>query len=98
MFAVIPGYPGRANGDSQHLEAHPELQDWLRFELFTVKITGQSPFLSVLKRCVPKTLAFAFGLRLRSKTQCFKTRVLGRRLPNGNPKRGCDLRPCVAKR
>ena len=23
-------------------------------------------FLSVLKRCVPKTLAFAFGLRLRS--------------------------------
>ena len=43
--------------------------------------------LSVLKRCVPKTLAFAFGLRLRSKTRCFKTRVLGRRLPNGSPKR-----------
>ena len=41
--------------------------------------------LSVLKRCVPKTLAFAFGLRLRSKTRCFKTRVLGRRLPNGKP-------------
>ena len=39
--------------------------------------------LSVLKRCVPKTLAFAFGLHLRSKTWCFKTRVLGRRLPNG---------------
>ena len=38
--------------------------------------------LSVLKRCVPKTLAFAFGLRLRSKTLRFKTRVLGRRLPN----------------
>ena len=32
--------------------------------------------LSVLKRCVPKTLAFAFGLRMRSKTRCFKTRVL----------------------
>ena len=41
--------------------------------------------LSVLKRCVPKTLAFAFGQRLRSKTRCFKTRVLGRRLPYGKP-------------
>ena len=41
--------------------------------------------LSVLKRCVPKTLAFAFGPRLRSKTRCFRTRVLGRRLPNGKP-------------
>ena len=54
--------------------------------------------LSVLKRCVPKTLAFAFGLRLRSKTRCLKTRVLGRRLPNGKPKRGCDLGACVLKR
>ena len=55
--------------------------------------------LSVLKRCVPKTLAFAFGLRLRSKTRCFKTRVLGRRLPiMESPKRGCDLGPCVVKR
>ena len=33
--------------------------------------------LDVLKRCVPKTLAFAFRLRLRSKTRCFKTGVLG---------------------
>ena len=41
--------------------------------------------LSVLKRCVPETLAFAFGLRLRSKTRSFKTRVLGRRLPNRKP-------------
>ena len=41
--------------------------------------------LSVPKRCLPKTLAFAFGLRLRSKMRCFKTRVLGRRLPNGRP-------------
>ena len=39
--------------------------------------------LGVLKRSVPKTLAFAFGLRLRSKTQRSKTRVLGKRLPNG---------------
>ena len=44
IFAVIPGYPWRANGDSRHLEARPELQDGLRFELFTVKITGQGPF------------------------------------------------------
>ena len=35
IFTVISGYLRRANGDSQHLEAHPELQDWLRFELFT---------------------------------------------------------------
>ena len=41
--------------------------------------------LSVPKRCVPKTLAFPFGLRLRSKTRCFKMRVLVRRLPNGKP-------------
>ena len=44
IFTVIPGYPRRANGDSQHLEACPELQDWLRFELFTIKITGQGPW------------------------------------------------------
>ena len=37
IFTVIPGYPQRANRDSQHLEARPELQDWLQFELFTVK-------------------------------------------------------------
>ena len=37
ISTVIPGYPRRANGDSQHLKARPELQDWLRFELFTVK-------------------------------------------------------------
>ena len=46
----------------------------------------------VLKRCVPKTLAFAFGLRLRSKTRCFKTRVLGRRLPSGKPQEGLRFR------
>ena len=36
IFTVIPRYPRRASGDSQHLEARPELQDWLRFELFTI--------------------------------------------------------------
>ena len=40
IFTVIRGHPHRANGDTQHLEAHPELRDWLRFE----KITGQRPF------------------------------------------------------
>ena len=45
IFAVIPGYPGRANGDSQQLEAHPELQDWLRFGIFfTVKNYRTGPF------------------------------------------------------
>ena len=36
IFTVIPGYPQRTNGDSQHLEERPELQDWLRSELSTV--------------------------------------------------------------
>ena len=44
IFTVIPGYPQRTNGDSQHLEARPELQDWLRSELFTVKINRTGPF------------------------------------------------------
>ena len=44
IFTVIPGFPRRANGVSQHLEARPELRDWPRFELFTLKITGQGPF------------------------------------------------------
>ena len=56
------------------------------------------PFwLSVLKRCVPKTLAFAFGLRLRSKTRCFKTRVSGRRLPNGKPQERLRFRALRSK-
>ena len=50
-----------------------------------------------LKRCVPKTLAFAFGLRLRSKTRCFKTRVLGRRLPNGKPQERLRFRALRSK-
>ena len=52
---------------------------------------------SVLKRSVPKTLAFAFGLRLRSKTRCFKTRVLGRRLPNGKPQERLRFRALRSK-
>ena len=45
IFTVIPGYPRRANGDSQHLETRPESQDWLRFELFTVnKIKDRALF------------------------------------------------------
>ena len=55
--------------------------------------------LSVLKRCVPKTLAFAFGLRLRSKARCFKTRALGRswRLPNGKPQERLRFRDLRSK-
>ena len=44
IFTVILGYPRRANGDCQHLEARPELQDWLLFELFTVKNYRTGPF------------------------------------------------------
>ena len=58
---------------------------------------GGSPKLSVLKRCIPKTLAFAFGLRLRSKTRCFKTRVLGRGLPNGKPQERLRFRTLRSK-
>ena len=53
--------------------------------------------LSVLKCCVLKTLAFAFGLRLRSKTRCFKTRVLGRRFPNGKPQERLRFRALRSK-
>ena len=53
--------------------------------------------LSVLKRGVPKTLAFAFGLRLHSKTRCFKTRVLGRRSPNGKPQERLRFRDLRSK-
>ena len=44
IFTVIPGNPWRTKGDSQHLEARPELQDWLRSELFTVKNYRTGPF------------------------------------------------------
>ena len=44
VFALIPGYPWRANGQSQHLEACPELQDWLQFQIFTVKSYRTGPF------------------------------------------------------
>ena len=55
------------------------------------------PDLSVLKRCVSKTLAFAFGLRLRSKTRCSKTRVSGRRVPNGKPQERLRFRALRGK-
>ena len=38
-----------------------------------------------------KMLAFAFSLRLRSKTRRSETRVEGRRAPNGGPKEVHDL-------
>ena len=44
IFTVIPGYPRRVNSDSQHLEARPELQDWLRSELFTENHYRTGPF------------------------------------------------------
>ena len=49
----------------------------------------------------PKTLcsslAFAFGLRLRSKTRCLKARVLGRTLPNGKPQERLRFRGLRSK-
>ena len=58
---------------------------------------SNTELLSVLKRRVPKTLAFAFGLRLRSKTRSFKTRALGRRLPNGKPQERLRFRALRGK-
>ena len=52
---------------------------------------------SLLKRSVPKTLSFAFGLRLRSKTQLSKTRVLRRRLPSGKPRERLRFRDLRGK-
>ena len=49
IFTVIPGYPRRTNGDSQHLEAHPELEDWLRSELLTVKNYRTGPFFEIIR-------------------------------------------------
>ena len=81
-------------------------QDLPQTQWLTVRVkiitSSLSPYrylyrLSVLKRCVPKTLAFAFGLRLRSKTRCFKTRVLGRRLPNGKPQERLRFRDLRSK-
>ena len=48
IFTVIPGNPRRTKGDSQHLEARPELQDWPRSELFTVKNSRTGPFSNYL--------------------------------------------------
>ena len=45
IFTVIPGCSRRVNSDSQHLEARPELQDWLRSGLFTIKNYRTGPFL-----------------------------------------------------
>ena len=67
------------------------------FKVLFLNISEVICSLSVLKRCVPKTLAFAFGLRLRSKTRCFKTRVLGRRLPNGKPQERLRFRALRSK-
>ena len=65
--------------------------------LRTPSLRVSRPQLSVLKRCVPKRLALAFGLRLRSKTRCFKTRVLGKRLPNGKPQERLRFRALRGK-
>ena len=50
-----------------------------------------------LRSC--ETLAFAFGLRSRSKTRCFKTRVLGKnwRLPHGKPQERLRFRDLRSK-
>ena len=42
-------------------------------------------------------LVFAFGLRLHFKTRCFKTRILGRRLPNGKPQERLQSRALRSK-
>ena len=67
------------------------------FDAYFLEEVPPSQRLSVLKRSVPKTLAFAFGSRLRSKTRRSKTRVSWRRLPNGKPQERLRFRDLRSK-
>ena len=87
---IHPNRKNLCNLMREHLNCHRQI-------LTPVPPHPPTIYLSVLKRCVPKTLAFAFGLRLRSKTRCFKTRVLGRRLPNGKPQERLRFRALRGK-
>ena len=60
--------------------------------MIQIRSQGQS-CLNDSKHSNPKTFAFAFGLRLRSKTRRSKTCVLGRRAQ----RRDCELGLCVIK-
>ena len=63
IFTVIPGCPRRANGDCQHLETRPELQDWLRSELFTEKNYRTGPFSKELGNNSNSTVKCVFHIR-----------------------------------
>ena len=105
IFPIRPFSPSRpikSTYEEQSPKGPPHTLDRSRKSgkppgLASLKQLSLARSLSVLKRCVPKTLAFAFDLRLRSKTRCFKTRVLGRRLPNGKPQERLRFRALRSK-
>ena len=70
---------------------------WCLELLKKMYICSNSLELSVLKRSVPKMPVFAFGSHLRSQIQRSKTRVLGRRLPNGKPQKRLRFRDLRSK-
>ena len=53
IFALISGYPRRTTGDSQHLEARPELQDWLWSEFQERKSSPKRKFSGRISRGRP---------------------------------------------
>ena len=79
---------GRAEIPTKNMRA---MTRTLAADLSNATCTAQA--LSVLNRSVPKALAFAFRLRLRSKARHSETHVLGRMAQ----RRGCDLGHCVSQ-
>ena len=70
----------------------PSISIAILLQKYALFLAESTPRLSVLGRSVPKTLRFAFGSRLRS-----KTRVLRRRLPNGKPQERLRFRDLRGK-
>ena len=78
IFTVIPRNPRRTKGDSQHLEARPELQDWLRSELFTVENSRTGPFSNYLGNNFELYSIFVAKPQKQSKFQNVETPLIRR--------------------
>ena len=84
IFTVSPGYPRRANSESQHLEARPELQCWLQSELFTVKNYRTGPFSKKLGNNFELYSSFGAAPLLTIQSERWLVRVIVRE-PHLNP-------------